>query len=35
MILEIADIHVNAGQQADFEKVVGLALDTIFAKARG
>ena len=35
MILEIADIHIKTGQQADFEKAVGLALDTIFAKAKG
>jgi heme-degrading monooxygenase HmoA len=35
MILEIADIHINAGQQADFEKAVNLAMSTIFAKAKG
>jgi heme-degrading monooxygenase HmoA len=35
MILEIADIHINAGQQADFEKAVNLAMSTIFAKAHG
>ena len=35
MILEIADIHINAGQQGDFEKAVNLAMKTIFAKAKG
>ena len=35
MILEVADIHIKAGQQADFEKAVLLALKTIFAKAKG
>ncbi|MEQ1611190.1 MAG: antibiotic biosynthesis monooxygenase [Hyphomicrobiaceae bacterium] len=35
MILEIADIHVTAGKQAEFEKAVSLALNTIFAKAKG
>ncbi len=35
MILEVADIQIKAGQQADFEKAVLLALKTIFAKAEG
>jgi heme-degrading monooxygenase HmoA len=35
MILEIADIHINAGQQTEFEAAVGQAMTTIFAKARG
>ena len=35
MILEIADIHIKTGQQPDFEKAVGLALNTIFVKAKG
>jgi heme-degrading monooxygenase HmoA len=35
MIIEIADIHIKSGQQADFEKAVSLAMSTIFAKAKG
>jgi heme-degrading monooxygenase HmoA len=35
MIIEIADIHIKAGQQVDFEKAVNLAMSTIFAKAKG
>ena len=35
MILEVADIRINAGQQVDFEKVLTLAMNSIFAKAKG
>jgi heme-degrading monooxygenase HmoA len=35
MILEIADIHINAGQQTEFEKAVSHAMTTIFPKANG
>jgi heme-degrading monooxygenase HmoA len=35
MIFEIADIQINAGQKADFEKAVNFAMNTIFAKAKG
>jgi heme-degrading monooxygenase HmoA len=35
MILEIADIRVTAGRQAEFEKAARLGLDTVFPRARG
>lgn len=35
MILEVADIRVKEDMQAEFEKAVQVALDTIFPKARG
>ena len=35
MILEVADIRVKEGTQAEFEKSVQVALDTIFPKAKG
>jgi heme-degrading monooxygenase HmoA len=35
MILEVADIRVKEGSQAEFEKAVQVALDTIFPKAKG
>ncbi len=35
MILEVADIRVKDGLQADFEKAVQLALDTVFSRAKG
>lgn len=35
MILEVADIRVKEGQQAQFEDAVQLALGTIFPKAKG
>lgn len=35
MILEVADIRVKEGMQAEFEKAVQVALDTIFPKAQG
>jgi len=35
MILEIADIRIKAGMQAEFEKSVQLGLNTVFPKAKG
>ena len=35
MILEIADIQINAGRQNDFETAVSLAMNTIFSRAKG
>lgn len=35
MILEVADIRVKEGMQAEFEKAVELALESIFPKAKG
>ena len=35
MILEVADIRVKEGTQAEFEKAVQTALETIFPKAKG
>ena len=35
MILEIADIHIKPGQNADFEVAVRNAVATIFPKAKG
>lgn len=35
MILEVADIHIKAGLQAEFEKSVQLGLNTVFPKAKG
>jgi heme-degrading monooxygenase HmoA len=35
MILEIADIRIKAGLQAEFEKSVQLGLNTVFPKAKG
>ncbi len=35
MILEVADIRVKEGSQAEFEKAVQVALDTIFPKSHG
>lgn len=35
MVLEVADIRVKEGMQAEFEKAVRVALETIFPKAQG
>lgn len=35
MILEVADIHITAGQQVSFEKAVANALANIFPKSAG
>jgi heme-degrading monooxygenase HmoA len=35
MILEVADIRVKEGMQAEFEKAVQVALDNIFPRAKG
>jgi heme-degrading monooxygenase HmoA len=35
MILEVADIRIRTGQQAEFEKAVQIALATIFPKVKG
>jgi heme-degrading monooxygenase HmoA len=35
MILEVADIRVKDGTQADFEKAVQTALENIFPRAKG
>lgn len=35
MILEIADIRVTAGREADFEKAVLVGLSTVFPRAKG
>ena len=35
MIIEVADIRIKEGVQADFEKAVKVALDKVFPKAVG
>jgi heme-degrading monooxygenase HmoA len=35
MILEIADIRIAPGRQAEFEKVVQFGLSTVFPRAQG
>ena len=35
MILEVADIRIKDGQQAEFEEAVKTALRTVFKKAKG
>jgi heme-degrading monooxygenase HmoA len=35
MILEIADIRITPGRQADFEEAAQLGLNTVFPKAKG
>ena len=35
MILEIADIRIKPGQQAEFERVIQTASTTVFPKAKG
>ena len=35
MILEIADIRITSGRQAEFEKAVQVGLTTVFPKAKG
>jgi heme-degrading monooxygenase HmoA len=35
MILEIADIRIKPGQQAQFEKAVQFGLNTVIAKSKG
>lgn len=35
MILELADIRIHPGQQADFEQAVQHGLTTVIAKAKG
>jgi hypothetical protein len=35
VILEIADIRIAPGRQAEFEKAAQLGLDTVFPKAKG
>ena len=35
MILEIADIRINPGTQAAFEKAIKKGIDTVIANARG
>jgi heme-degrading monooxygenase HmoA len=35
MILEIADIHIKAGQQEAFEQAIEHGLSTVIAKAKG
>lgn len=35
MILEIADIHIQPGQQAAFEAAIQRGLDTVIARAQG
>jgi heme-degrading monooxygenase HmoA len=35
MILELADIRIHEGQQAEFEKAARHGLDTVLSKARG
>jgi len=35
MILEVADIRIQPGTSAEFEKAVQLGLTTVFPKARG
>ena len=35
MILELADIRIHPGQQAEFEKAIELGLNTVACKAKG
>jgi heme-degrading monooxygenase HmoA len=35
MILEVADLRIAIGQQADFEKAIQIAVTTIFPRAKG
>ena len=35
MILELADIRINPGQQADFEKAIEHGLNTVASRAKG
>ena len=35
MILEIADIHINAGQQAAFEEAIQRGVSTVISQASG
>jgi heme-degrading monooxygenase HmoA len=35
MVLEIADIRITPGRQAEFEKAVQAGLGTVFPKAKG
>ena len=35
MILELADIRIHPGQQADFEKAIELGLNTVASRAKG
>ena len=35
MILELADIRIQPGQQAAFEKAIALGLSSVIAKAKG
>ena len=35
MILELADIRIQPGQQATFEKAIELGLSSVIAKAKG
>ena len=35
MILELADIRIHPGQQAEFEQAVQLGLNTVISKAKG
>lgn len=35
MILEVADIRISAGRQAEFDVAIRRGLDTVIARARG
>ncbi|MEO8600452.1 MAG: antibiotic biosynthesis monooxygenase, partial [bacterium] len=35
MILELADIHIKAGTQADFDIAIQRGIDEVIAKAKG
>ncbi len=35
MILEVADIRIQAGRQAEFDAAIRRGLDTVIAKAKG
>ncbi|MDB5856411.1 MAG: putative antibiotic biosynthesis monooxygenase [Ramlibacter sp.] len=35
MILELADIRIHPGQQAEFEQAAQVGLDTVLSKAKG
>ena len=35
MILELADIRIQPGKQAEFEKAIALGLETVIARAKG
>jgi heme-degrading monooxygenase HmoA len=35
MILELADIHIAPGKQAEFDAAIVLGLETVISKARG